>query len=630
MTDQTSEVKTPDLGKALLQQGLITEAQLSSALASAARTQKSMEETVVDLEMITEEDIARARAKMYEIPYIGFADIKIDPALLPLVDAQIGLKYLILPIGRRQDGTIRLAVAAWSSDVVEAATKVANTNRTRIAPVIANERQVREAVEEHYGHARRQNLGQQAPQQFAPPTRSSVPAVVSSPAAAVPNRWATAAPGASGIKAKEMFSSGLPASISQASGANDLENIGEMSVEQPIVIQTVNQVLAQGINRGASDIHFEPRRDRMDIRYRIDGTLHFVDSVREEYKAACVSRVKIMADMNITERRLPQDGRISVTMNNRNVDMRVSSLPTQYGESMVLRILDKGATRPGLDQLGFSERNLRVLNNLIRKPHGIFLATGPTGSGKTTTLYSAIQAIHTPEVNIITVEDPIEYDLDGIRQSNVHEKSGLTFARQLRAILRQDPDVIYVGEIRDAETADISFRAALTGHLVFSTLHCNDAPGAVTRLLNMDMDPFLVASTVVGVMAQRLVRRVCSTCARPYRPTKDELENFGVDTNGTEFRNAHFVMGAGCDACDQTGYKGRCSVQEIMVMDDAIRNMILQRLPSNKIRTEAMIHGMTSMRQDAASKVMQGLTTFEEAQKRVFIEDGYDDKPPAY
>lgn len=288
---------------------------------------------------------------------------------------------------------------------------------------------------------------------------------------------------------------------------------------------------------------------------------------------------------------------------------------------MVLRILDKTGVRPSLDNLGFSERNLRVLNDLIRKPHGIFLATGPTGSGKTTTLYSAIQAIHTSDVNIITVEDPIEYELEGIRQSNVNEKAGLTFARQLRAILRQDPDIIYVGEIRDSETAEIAFRAALTGHLVFSTLHCNDAAGAITRLLNMNVDPFLVASSVIGVLAQRLVRKVCLHCARPTIADSAEMAAFGIDRNSAEFYNARFQSGAGCDQCDNTGYKGRYSVQELMAVDESVRAQTLARAPASKIRQAALARGMISMRQDAASKIMQGITTFEEAQKRVFVEE---------
>jgi type IV pilus assembly protein PilB len=463
--------------------------------------------------------------------------------------------------------------------------------------------------------------GQRPPAQPGQTPRSAVPALVP-PGQNNAARFNT--PGqAPGQKPASAVLGNTPAVPQRARSleGNQPDNLDETAVDQPIVIQFVNRILADGINKGASDIHFEPRRDKLDIRYRIDGTLHHVDSIRREFQAACTSRVKIMADMNIAERRVPQDGRIAVTIDGRNVDMRVSSLPCQYGESVVLRILDKGATRPSLDQLGFSDQNLKLLNGIIRKPHGIFLATGPTGSGKTTTLYSAIQAIHTPEVNIITVEDPIEYDLEGIRQSNVNEKAGLTFAKQLRAILRQDPDIIYVGEIRDAETAEIAFRAALTGHMVFSTLHCNDAAGSVTRLLNMDVDPFLVASSVVGALAQRLVRRVCKNCAVPYTPSLEEFKAFGVDPNSPDVQRAQFIIGQGCDACEGTGYRSRCSVQELMVMDDYIRELILKRIPSTEIRKEAIKHGMVSMRQDAAVKVMAGITTFEECSKRVFIED---------
>jgi type IV pilus assembly protein PilB len=453
-----------------------------------------------------------------------------------------------------------------------------------------------------------------------PLSRSSVPVV------APPSSGRTTTPVAvPGRRASELL-----AGVQTSNRSSDNDSIDDSGSAQPLVVQFVNRILADAITKGASDIHFEPRRDKLDIRYRIDGTLHYVDTIRQEYQAACVSRIKIMADMNISERRLPQDGRISVTINNRSVDMRVSSLPTQYGESVVMRVLDRGAMRPSLEKLGFSDRNLKQMRSLIRKPHGIFLATGPTGSGKTTTIYSAIQEILSPEVNIITVEDPIEYDLEGIRQSAVHDKAGLTFAKQLRAILRQDPDIIYVGEIRDAETAEIAFRAALTGHLVFSTLHCNDSAGAITRLLNMGMDPFLVASSIVGVLAQRLVRQVCPTCVQPYTPTPDELKAFAVDLNGPGIKNPNFRMGAGCELCDNTGYRGRYSVHELLVMDDSIRNMVLQRTPSNKIREAAVQHGMSSMRQDAATKVIQGITTFAEAQKRVFIEDDYVDLAPVY
>jgi type II secretory ATPase GspE/PulE/Tfp pilus assembly ATPase PilB-like protein len=625
-----------DFGQFLVEQKLLTDAQRVSAQAHKRQHGTALTDAIVSLEMMGEEQVTRAHAQHLDIPYINLKEITLDPSVLPMVDAAFAKQYELLPIGRKPDGTLRLAVADWTDEVMKAAARIGVSQRVRIAPALATAEHIRQEIERSYqdrvlvgavvGAAsipeirNAANPGDpNAPKPpIAPPgQRSSVPALLPPSAANSPARFAT--PPAAIRKPGEGGQS--PGGRTGVLTTNQPEGLEEADVDQPMVIQLVNTILSKAIKAGASDIHFEPRRDTLDIRYRIDGTLHHVDSIRREFQAACTSRVKIMADMNIAERRVPQDGRIAVTLDNRAIDMRVSSLPTQYGESIVLRILDKGGRRPGLDQLGFSERNLKLLNNLIRKPHGIFLATGPTGSGKTTTLYSAIQAIHTPEVNIITVEDPIEYDLDGIRQSNVHEKAGLTMAKQLRAILRQDPDIIYVGEIRDSETAEIAFRAALTGHMVFSTLHCNDASGAVTRLLNMDVDPFLVASSVVGVMAQRLVRKVCVNCAMPTTPDPEMMKSFGVHPDSPEARRATFVIGRGCDVCEGTGYKGRASIQEIMGMDDNIRNMVLARIPSNKIRKAAMAHGMVSMREDAAQKVMAGMTTFEEAAKRVFIDD---------
>ncbi|BDI28053.1 hypothetical protein CCAX7_001040 [Capsulimonas corticalis] len=641
MADTSQFEGAEEFGQYLVEQNLLTGAQRASAQALQRQNGGPFTDALVSLEMMGEEQVTRAHAQFLDIPYINLKETTIDRSVLSLIEPAVAKRYELLPIGRKADGTLRLAVADWTDEIMKAAAKIGVAHRVRIAPALATAEHVREEIERSYQPARvlvgaaagtvagaaagpdiRNNNGgdPNAPKPpIAPPgQRSAVPALLPPSAANSPARFAT--PPATARKPGEMLNQPAGGRTGVLT-SNQPEGLEEADVDQPMVIQLVNTILSRAIKAGASDIHFEPRRDTLDIRYRIDGTLHHVDSIRREFQAACTSRVKIMADMNIAERRVPQDGRIAVTLDNRAIDMRVSSLPTQYGESVVLRILDKGGRRPGLDQLGFSERNLKLMNGLIRKPHGIFLATGPTGSGKTTTLYSAIQAIHTPEVNIITVEDPIEYDLDGIRQSNVHEKAGLTMAKQLRAILRQDPDIIYVGEIRDSETAEIAFRAALTGHMVFSTLHCNDAAGAVTRLLNMDVDPFLVASSVVGVMAQRLVRKVCTNCAIPTSPDPEMIKSFGLNPEAPEVKRATFVIGRGCDVCEGTGYKGRCSIQEIMAMDDNIRNMVLARIPSNKIRKAAMARGMVSMREDAAIKIMQGVTTFEEAAKRVFIDD---------
>ncbi len=620
--------KRKEIGHLLAAQGLLTEEQLAGALARQEQTGKALGLVLVEMGLVGEEDVTRARAQQVDAAYVVMDDVVVDKGVLPLVSAAIAHQYLLLPVGKTPDGTLKIVVAAWNARVMDAAHKIATTHRLRLAPAIATEKPLREVIAQWYGSPPKAEPSPAAPPQVVtrPAVQSAVPAIIPAVVTA-PVPFST--PAVPEKRASDVFGGALPTGFSQPAGTGGAvgqpDKLEPMGVDQPVVIQFINRILSDAIAQGVSDIHFEPRRDSLDIRFRQDGTLWLVDSVRREFQAACSSRLKIMAEMNIAERRLPQDGRISVLLGGRGVDLRVSSLPTQYGESMVLRILDKSSVRPSLAQLGFSERNLKALNSLIRKPHGIVLATGPTGSGKTTTLYSAIQEIHTPDVNIITVEDPIEYELDGIRQSNVNEKAGLTFARQLRAILRQDPDVIYVGEIRDQETAEIAFRAALTGHLVFSTLHCNDAAGAVTRLLNMGIDPFLVASTVIGILAQRLVRRVCPHCARPDAPSDVDLAAFGIDTDSPQFHRATFVTGAGCEACGHMGYKGRYSVQELMVMDDAIRSLTLTRAPSNKIRRVAMARGMASMRQDVGAKIMQGITTFEEAQKRVYVEESAEE-----
>jgi len=598
-----------ELGHLLVSQGVLTPEQLRTALARQEQTGRALGQVVIDLGLVDEEDVTRARAKQVDAAYVCLDDLTVDKSVLPLISAAVAHKYQLLPVGKTPDGTLKIVVAAWNARIMEVAQKIASAHRLRVAPALASEGPLRAALTQFYG---------EAPVSVAAAPAAVVSAVPAVIMAAASHSTTTLDKRASDVFARAPLAGFALPTLAEGVAPDALDTMG---VDQPVVIQFISRILLEAIACGASDIHFEPRRNALEVRFRQDGTLRSVDTVPAAFQLACASRLKIMAEMNIAERRLPQDGRISVTLEGRVVDMRVSSLPTQYGESLVLRILDKNGVRPELSQLGLSPRNLQMFSSLITKPHGIFLVTGPTGSGKTTTLYSAIQQIHTPDVNIITVEDPIEYELDGIRQSNVNEKAGLTFARQLRAILRQDPDIIYVGEIRDQETAEIAFRAALTGHMVFSTLHCNDAAGAITRLLNMGVDPFLVASSVVGILAQRLVRKVCIQCARPMTPTSPELIAFGVDTDAPEYHAAHFQEGAGCDICGGTGYKGRHSVQELLVMDDTLRGMVLAHEPSNRIRQTATERGMIPMRRDAALKVMSGLTTFDEAQKRVYVEE---------
>jgi general secretion pathway protein E len=642
---ETNEFEYKDqIGQILVKQGLIRADQLAAALEQQKQNGKPVGQVLLRMGILTPDELARAHAAQASLRFLDLDKADVDPACLNLIDAAVAQKHQIIPVARMADGSVIVAVGTWTAQTKDVICKISTAKDVRLLPAIAAEAKVRAAIDRTYGAiiytngvgAMANSNGDMPPHPQNRP-QSAVPAVMGQGQPGARNPVNPAA-SRSTVPAVFQQSRGISPPASSASRASDVlagaapvnstknlpglrpDDIQELGSDQPVVIQFVNRILADAIKRGASDIHFEPRRDKLDIRFRVDGTMHFVDSVRRDFQAACTSRIKVMAEMNIAERRLPLDGRISVTLEGRSIDMRVSSLPTQYGESVVMRILDKGTVRPSIDDLGFSDRNLQILNEVIRKPHGIFLATGPTGSGKTTTLYGAIQAIHTPDVNIITVEDPVEYDLEGIRQSQVNEKAGLTFALQLRHILRHDPDIIYVGEIRDAETAEIAFRAALTGHMVFSTLHCNDASGAITRLLNMEMDPFLVSSSVVGVLAQRLVRRVCPHCCVPETPMKSQLLAFGIDPNSRRFQSARFVKAVGCEACDQSGYKGRYSVQELLVMDDDMRTMVLQGAAANKIRAAAMARGMKTMRDDAAEKIMQGITTFDEAQKKVYIE----------
>jgi general secretion pathway protein E len=391
--------------------------------------------------------------------------------------------------------------------------------------------------------------------------------------------------------------------------------------EAPI-IRLVNSLLFQAVKDRASDIHIEPFERELTVRFRIDGVLYDIISPPKRFQPVIISRVKVMAGLNIAEKRLPQDGRIRIKLAGKDVDIRVSTVPTAFGERVVMRLLDRSATILQLEELGLIGDKRDKVGHLILQSHGIILVTGPTGSGKTTTLYAALSKINTTDKNIITIEDPIEYQLHGVGQIQVNPKIELTFAGGLRSILRQDPDVIMVGEIRDTETAKISIQAALTGHLVFSTLHTNDSCGAVTRLLDMGIEPFLVSSSVIAVMAQRLLRRVCSSCREPYRPTMEELRQLNLTSDRLEGRTV-YRNGPGCPDCKQTGYRGRTGIHELLVIDDDVRNLVMRSADAATIRRAAQAKGMNSLREDGAEKMLAGTTTAEEV-LRVTQEDlGY-------
>jgi len=437
----------------------------------------------------------------------------------------------------------------------------------------------------------------------------------------MPTRAVIASRGLVKEKIEEIFLerilAGLPGQGDDALSAGDFDDTTDLADLQKMagetaVVQMVNLIFAQAVRDAASDIHIEPYEREMNVRFRVDGMLREVMTPPKRMHAAIVSRLKILGEMNIAERRLPQDGRIKIVIAGRNVDIRVSIIPTVFGERAVLRILDKGTAMLGLEELGMRPDTLERFRSLIHTPYGVVLATGPTGSGKSTSLYASLQEIWSPTTNILTIEDPVEYQVAGIGQIQVRANIGLTFASGLRSIVRQDPDVVMVGEIRDYETAEISIHAALTGHLVFSTLHTNDAPGAITRLLDMGVEPYLVASSLIGTIAQRLVRRVCPNCSEPHMPEDKMLESVGITgsdwTGSTPFRK-----GRGCDKCLQTGYKGRVGLYELFVVDETIRRMTVDHAPSSEMKDYSVKnHGMRTLLGDGRLAILAGKTTCEE------------------
>lgn len=383
-------------------------------------------------------------------------------------------------------------------------------------------------------------------------------------------------------------------------------------------IKLLNLIIGQAIRNGASDIHLEPDEHYLRTRYRIDGLLHEMNSVPKDIQFAIISRVKVMGNMDISETRAPQDGRAQIKMENKDIELRISSFPTVHGENMVIRILDQIAALKDLEDMGFSPETLKNYKVITKRPYGIILITGPTGSGKTTTLYASLNAINSPEKNIVTIEDPVEYRLNLIRQTQINPKANITFASAMRSILRQDPDVIMVGEIRDWETAETAIRAASTGHLVFSTLHTNDAPGAVTRLMDMGVEPYLTASAVVGVLAQRLVRTICPKCKESYRPEEEDLKDLAIKRT----KDLVFYRGKGCKNCWQTGYKGRIALYEFLVVTDPIRDLILQRASARMIKDVAQkTQGMKTLWKDGIDKILKGITTIDEVNKTTIGDD---------
>jgi type IV pilus assembly protein PilB len=553
----------PLLGELMVGEALITRQQLGRALAEQRRTGEKLGQILVRLDLIDERQLTTFLSKQYQIRAVGvLTDITIADELLQLVPAAVCRKHDVLPLAR--EGA-RLTIAMADATDVAALDDIAFVTNLDVDPVLAPRSVIRQAIEHHY-------------------------AVVT----------ATATMPGDDVEILEGDEFEQP---------GDVFELKESADEAPI-IKLVNAILAEAVDVGASDIHWEPYESTFRVRFRIDGLLHERWSPPKRFEPAVISRLKIMAALDIAERRLPQDGRIRLRHRDREVDLRVSTLPTAFGEKCVIRLLDKESITLDLGSFGFDPSSLAVFTDAIRQPYGMILITGPTGSGKTTTLYAAINAINAPETNILTVEDPIEYNLRGVNQVQVNEGVGRTFAVALRAFLRQDPDIILVGETRDLETAQIAVRAALTGHLVFSTLHTNDCPSTITRLVDMGIPAYLVASSLVLIVAQRLVRQLCTACREPYEVSEEALAAYGHVPTGvgrvTVYRRR------GCDACNQTGMKGRTALYELMPVSPEVRDLVARAAPLPELRRLAQQQHMRTLRQAGLAKVLDGVTTIDE------------------
>ena len=556
-----------DIGQKLLEARLIDE----NALVKAAQQQKSgggsLTGNLVKIGAITEEGLLDFLSRHYCVPPIDLRNFEPDPSLIRLIPGDVATKFMALPVSRTGR---RLVVAMSNPANIFAIDDIKFITGYEVEPHIGTEASIKKAIDRSYDSAG---------------TMADVMRNMEDDLAVVDDEAAKAAEAEAGL-----------------AGAD----------EAPIV-KLVNSLIADAVRKGASDIHIEPYEKMLRVRFRIDGVLQEMMAPPFKFKAAILSRLKIMAELDIAERRVPQDGRIKIKVINRTIDLRVSSLPTIFGEKIVMRILDKSNLNIDLTRLGFEPAAMKDFGSAIANPYGMVLVTGPTGSGKTTTLYSALSKVNTPEVNVMTAEDPVEYNLDGINQVLVNDDVGLTFAAALKAFLRQDPNIIMVGEIRDMDTASIAVKAALTGHLVLSTLHTNDAPSAIGRMIDMGVEPFLVASSVNLILAQRLVRRVCANCKQEVKLNEEVLEELQLDPADAE--KATFFEGAGCVECNNTGYRGRQGIYEVMPMTPGLRDMVLERSSANAIKKRAIGEGMLTLRRDALEKLKRGLTTVEEVLK---------------
>ncbi|MBV11939.1 ATPase, T2SS/T4P/T4SS family [Rubinisphaera sp.] len=553
--------------KKLVSDGHISADQLQEALAISKSKGKKPEAILQELGYVTKDTLREYQSAALGYEMIDLTAIEPDPSVIEQVPESVARENIVFPVEMRGESLVVAMNDPMNLEVLDKLRFILNRD---IQVVVASMEAIQAAINTHYGQHETE----------------SVDSIIA-----------------------EFTETAIDFTETELSEA---EAEAEADETSPIV-RLVNLIISEAINMRASDIHVEPFDDRIRIRYRIDGVLVERDSPPKRLLSALTSRIKIMGSIDISEKRRPQDGRIKTRVGGREFDLRVSILPTHYGQAVVMRILDRDNIKVGIRNLGFSELNYRNFLKIIRRPNGIFLVTGPTGSGKTTTLYSALGELNRPDRKIITAEDPVEYYLPGINQVEVKHHIGMTFARIIRAMLRQAPNVILVGEIRDTETGEMAIQASLTGHLVFSTLHTNDAPGSITRLIDMGVQPFLVASSIMAAMAQRLVRVVCPKCKSVYTPDPSEIEEFGIAQEVID--STEFYRGKGCNHCQHTGYRGRRAVFELMMMNSTIREMAFNSEPTQNIRRQARLFGMKTLVEDAVDKAIQGVTTLSEAYK---------------
>jgi type IV pilus assembly protein PilB len=553
--------KKKRIGEILVDSGLITEKRLQDAIKEGKRTGVRLGSVLVDGGYVTEEEVSKALSEQYGIPYILLENVIIDPEMIKIIPEVIARRHKIIPITMEGD---KLVLATFDPLNVFAMDDIKKSSDKEISPVVCSENSIQKAIDQHYS------------------IKGDIDDIV------------------------------LKLDSAEFNLLEKEEDIPEVLVkiagETPI-IKIVNMIIFQAIRDQASDIHIEPQEDVLRVRMRIDGVLHEISKLPRRLHPAITSRIKILGNLDIAEKRVSQDGRFNMKVGNSEVDIRLSTLPTIYGEKAVMRILDKSSMLLNIDDLGMTENSKAGIIKMVKKPFGMILITGPTGSGKTTTVYTVLNRINTLKKNIVTVEDPVEYQLGIINQVQINPKAGVTFADSLRTILRQDPDIIMIGEVRDRETAEIAINAALTGHLVISTLHTNDAAGTISRLLDMEIEPFLISSSINCVVGQRLVRKICNSCKVPYTPDKYLLEELGIKSGGKPLT---LYKGEGCKNCRDTGYKGRVGMYEVLTVTDEIRREILKKSDSSAIRNSALKSGFVPLREDGIQKVLDGITTIEE------------------